>query len=154
MKSFQNNYIFRLFHPKAVIFGIALFNFLWVYWESLSGYLGGVSLPWYLDKEFAYTPQLFLLISASLLFFNFRLGYIFSIITSGYYIVSWGSIFYLWFSRGNTIYDLVKSINNQLEDYNLLKAFESQIIIAAIIFTLSVYYLIKSFKINKAKKLA
>jgi hypothetical protein len=152
MKIFQNKFVQSL--PKVILFAITFYNFVWVYWQNLSG-CKGVACPLYLDNQFVYFPQFILLISACLLLFKFRFGIIFSIVTSGYYFFTWTWLFVSWLiSFKPTIYYFVNEFSSQFHDNNPLTVWESQIVIATAIFSLSIYCLLKELSAKKSKNLS
>jgi hypothetical protein len=107
-----------------------------------------------LDEKFVYFPQLILLGSAWLLFFKFRFGIIFSIVTSGYYFFTWTWLFVSWLiSSKPTIYYVVNEFSSQFHDNNPLTVWESQPAIAAAIFSFSIYCLLKEITAKKSKTL-
>ena len=101
MKSFQSNYIYRLLQPKAVIFGIALFNFLWTYFETLEPLAGrGIMPAWYSTKDFP-LPQFLLFTVALLLYIPKIWSLTISVLVSGYFVVSWTLLYVDWFWTTN-----------------------------------------------------
>jgi hypothetical protein len=151
MKSFQSNYILRLLQPRAVIFGVAFFNFLWLYWETFDTMAGrGIAPAWYSTKDFPVAQ--FLLLVASLLLFIPRIwSYSVSVLTSGYFAISWTLTFIDWFRT--TDFSLSYRMEIILSSYfgNPFQIWESQIIIVVLIFLISFCYFIKEFPHLKIK---
>ncbi len=149
MKILQNKFVRSL--PKVILFVIAFYNFAWCYWQSLSG-CKGIACPWYLDEQFVYFPQFILLISAWLLLFKFRFGIIFSVVTSSYYLFTWTWLFVSWLiSFKPTIYYFVNEFSSQFHDNNPLTVWESQPVIAAVIFIVATYSLIKEITVKRGQ---
>ncbi len=150
MKLFQNKFIRSL--PKVILFLITFYNFVWASWQNLQG-CSGVSCPWFLTGEFHY-PQFFLFL-ASLLFLIQRLwSYLLSMLISGYFAITWTSMIVKWF--WTTDYSLAyrwKIITSQYFGHPL-QIWESQCVIALMIFSFASFYVIQGITHKKITPLS
>jgi hypothetical protein len=149
MKILQNKFVRSL--PKVILFVIAFYNFAWTYLETLDPMAGrGIAAAWYSTKDFPTEAFLFA-VSSYLLFIPRRWSYALSFIISGYLSINrlllLGGYFY---NMEQTFREYLSHI--QINDYNPLTVWESQALIAAVIFGFAAYSLVKSFA-NFDKKL-
>jgi hypothetical protein len=152
MKIFQNKFVRSL--PKVILFGIAFYNFAWCYWQCLDSMAGrGIASPWYSTKDFP-LAQFLLVIASYSLFIKNRWSYFAGFLISGFCLINFISILIPWFIRSeDKIYPLFESVNVQFHDNNPLTVWESQPAIAATIFSLSIYCLLKELTAKKPKTL-
>lgn len=152
MKILQNKFVQSL--PKVILFAIAFYNFAWVYLHSLDPMAGrGIAPAWYSTKDFPLS-QFLLVIAVYLLFIKNRWSYFAGFMISGFCLIDFYSILIPWFIRSERkIYDLVESVNVQFHDNNPLTVWESQALIATLIFSLSIYCLLKELTAKKSKTL-
>lgn len=135
--------------PKIILFGIAFYNFVWIVWQNLNHFSACVICPWYITHSFP-NEAFLLLIAAYLLFIPRIWSYAISFLISGYFAVSWTWLIVNWF--WTTDYSLSYRIKIIMSSYfgHPLQIWETQVVIAAIIFGFAVYYLINE---KRAKKL-
>jgi hypothetical protein len=134
----------------VILFAIAFYNFAWVYWQNLTWVGACVVCPWYKLDEFP-VAQFLLVIASYSFFIKNRWSYFLSVIISGYFSVSWLSLIIDWV--WTTDYSLSQRFEIMMSQYygNLLNIWESQAVIAAVIFGFAAYSLVKSF-VNSDKK--
>jgi hypothetical protein len=141
MKISQNKFVLSL--PKVILFVIAFYNFVWTYLETLDPMAGrGIAAAWYSTKDFP-LAQFLLVIAIYLLFIKNRWSYLLSVIISGYFSISWISLIIKWVWTTN--YSSSERFNIITSGYNEnpLTIWESQVALATVIFTLSIFHLIK-----------
>ena len=130
--------------PKLIVLAIAFYNFAWTSWQNSQG-CSGLICPWYNTGEFHY-PQFSLLIASFLLFIPRIWSYSISVLTSGYFAISWVmmAVKWLW----TTDYSLSYRIEITTSSYfgNPLQIWESQLLIAVTIFSFAGYFLWKMIK--------
>lgn len=127
--------------PKLIIFGLALFNFIFIWSHRSPIEIGtGISFveypAWY-DTTGFFKPVV-LLIAAFLLAFNKRWSYLFSILSSGFIVVYWS----VW---------LIFRKMTLLEEYNFIQELklniflqeEIQFFLAIIVFSYGLFYLLR-----------
>jgi hypothetical protein len=151
MKILQNKFVRSL--PKVILFVIAFYNFAWTYLETLDPMAGrGIAAAWYSTKDFPFAQ--FLLVIASYSFFiKNHWSYFAGILISGFCLIDFISLLIPWFTRSeDKLYDLVESVNVQYHDNNPLTVWESQLAIAAIIFSFAVYHLAVEIPAKKSKQ--
>jgi hypothetical protein len=146
MKILQNKFVRSL--PKVILFLLAFYNFAWVYFENLSGCMG-VACAWFLDDKVSDIPAYLLLASIFLLVPRLS-SYTLAAIFSGFHSIKW-LVFIAKF-----VYNGDQTFRQYLEqipiyDNNPLTAFESQVILATAIFSLSIYCLLKEITAKKSK---
>lgn len=141
MRILQNKFVQNLL--EVILFVIAFYNFAWVFWQTLDSMAGrGIGPQWYSTKDFP-TAQLFLFIAVLLLFIPRIWSYSISVLTSGYFAISWTLMIVSWF--WTTDYSNTKKIEIITSQYfgHPLQIWEIQAVIAISIFALSVYNLAK-----------
>jgi hypothetical protein len=148
MNILQNKFVRSL--PKAILFVIVFYNLVWTYLETLDPMAGrGIAAAWYSTKDFPSEPFLFV-VASYLLFVPHRFSYILSFLISGYLSISWllllGGYFY---SMSQTFREYLSHL--QIDDYNPLTVWESQAVIATVIFILATYSLIKELTSSQPK---
>jgi hypothetical protein len=141
MRILQNKFVPSL--PKVILFLITFYNFIWAYWQTLDSMAGrGIVSPWYSTKDFP-IAQFLLLLAAYLLFIPRIWSYSISVLTSGYFAVSWMWMIVNWFLT--TDYSLSYRIEIITSQYfgHPLQIWEIQAVIASLIFAISCYYFVK-----------
>jgi len=127
--------------PKLIIFGLALFNFIFILSHRSPIEIGtGISFveytPWY-DTTGFFKP-IVLLIATFLLAFNKRWSYLFAIISSGFIVVYW-SVWLIF--RKMTLLEEYKFI--QELKLNIFLQEEIQFFLAIIVFSYGLFYLLR-----------
>jgi hypothetical protein len=148
MKILQNKFVRSL--PKVILFAIAFYNFAWVYQENLSGCMG-VACAWFLENDMNDIPTYLLLASAFLLIPRLS-SYALAATFSGFHSIKWLVFIANFVYKGEqTFLEYLNRI--QIYDNNPLTAFESQVILATAIFSLSIYCLLKEITAKRSKTL-
>ncbi len=136
--------------PKIIILGLALFNFLYIWIETIET---GDKIsfchicPWYKTSAFIHVP--ILLVAASLLLISKRWSYITAIALSGY-IFAYDLFFLI---RGIAYFGLSEMWKWILRsEANILLVQEVQLILAGVIFSSSIIYLVRDALHKKASQ--
>jgi hypothetical protein len=138
----------NIFQPKSIIFGLALFNFFYIYSKTLpvfqtSGKITFYNKQWYETFDFFYVVVL--LIAACLLITGKKWSYLAAMILSGVIVIE-GIIQSFRFS--------FFEVWNYVQKYELdiLTQWEIQFILAVIIFSFTLFYFICDFRYKSILK--
>ena len=140
-----------ILHPRALLFFVAIFNFVWFFSQSSSVYNfsseGKISFcagcPWYWYWSLTNLPSLSLLAVITMFFARWK-GYLAACIISGYQITDGIN----WLSRGSGFLgglsqrlDVISESNST----NIWELLDVQYFLAIVIFITALAYLIKEF---------
>lgn len=137
------------FQPKVIVFALALYNFisLWFAYIRVAGY-GALAPPWYADWSFTNEPSI-LLLAASFLFINKFWTYLSSAVLSGFVIIKGAYLInkFGWIEWTEFLSKQWQT-RNELET-EILKTWEIQLVLAVIIFSTAIFYLIRKAILKK-----
>lgn len=127
-----------VFNPKAIIFALAIIDFLYIYSKTIKTGTG-ISFcyicPWYETSTFIHLPMI--LLAALLLLISKKGSYLAAIALSGVIVVE--GLIQCIFRMG--LIEVWKGV--QKYELNIFLQWEVQFIFATIIFSFAIYYLIR-----------
>ena len=133
--------ILALLEMKSIIFGLAVFNFIfiWVKAERDGGIGGAVAPPWYNFWSFTNEPSR-LLLAAALLWLSRKWSYALAAIVSGFIA---GQLVYIF-----TIIEMtpLQDLKRMLASEDILAEWEMQHVFALIIFMAASFYLLRAIR--------
>ena len=131
-----------IYSPKIILFCFALYNFASLWFEASRGPSGLVS-PWYKDWSYYNEPSLLLYAAIFLLFKNRFSNLISSVLSGsviayGVYLISRFSGWLEWFKWLPKHWKFIREL-----EFDILKEWEIQLILATFIFGFSIFYFIR-----------
>jgi len=144
MKQAVKTSLLYWFQPKALVFGLAVFNFVLIW--SLVQRMGGIAAvvdPWYRPWSY-YNEPTRLLVAASLLLVNRAWSYLTAIGIGGYIVVRFLYFFAIWEGTWHWTY---------LSKYepHLVAAYENQVLLGLIVVCAGLYYLARGLMRSRSR---
>jgi len=129
--------LYHLFQIRAVVFGLAVFNFalVWMLDESMRGIAALVD-PWYHPWSYFNEPSR-LLLAASFLLIGRAWSYLATIGLAGYIVVRFGYLFAIWDGTWLQWWTFLR----KYEPY-FVGSYESQVVLGLILLCLGIFYLV------------
>ena len=131
--------VLKWLDPKSILFGVAVFNFMLLWFQTHTMRCAGVACPWYYPWSYFNEPTI-LLVAAFFLFLGRIWSYALSSCLSGYLV---GQLISLY-----VVHDLSPLAMLLDPDARIIYEWQTQYILASAILLLTAFYLVRAVMSN------